>query len=802
MLLAAFALLAPASQAATAGCDASRVDKAAGVARSLSGCGKADLARGPEGAARQALGRVSGALGVRRDTRDLGLMRKTSTGGGPRLRFQQFVGGVPVRKGQIAVALGKDGKVLHVGSGAVSDTTLDTTPSVSRADALRTARRRVPGGFDTVVPARTQLIAEPSARGTLRLAWHVTLAARKPRGDWNVIVSATSGDVLKAWDAIVRVNGSALTYSPNPVQMTGNTNLRDIGDSDQSALTTARAPFTLTDLDPAPETRLRGTFANAAPSVDPLHCVSGYVPGEAQASNPARDYTTYLRSQNAFEEVQAYLALTRVQQLYEGLGFDIFSSPVRINVHCDGEDNSFFSPSDDGLHMGDGGVDDAEDSDVTVHEFGHATQDAQVPGFGPGGPDTEQRAMGEGFGDFLATYTYLQDGNATYQANRRFCVMEWDATAYNPVVAGNGGSGCLRWVNGRNENDGSDIGTYPGAPQEEHDDGRYWSAMLTCVFQGIEPSLGTAAARDRMLTLVLAHHEDLVPTDDDFAFADSLDALRAEDQARFGGNEVPLIDRCGEQRLGIGTPPAVSGSLSPSQPDGANGWYRSVPSVAWSVSDPESAIVSSNCPTGVPTSDSTAQTLSCSATSAGGTTMRTLTYRRDATPPQLAPRLSVARPRAGQSVRASANASDATSGVAAQACDTPDTSTPGRKSVACAATDVAGNQTARSFAYRVGGTGFKISKVRVSRTGTVTFRLRATRSVRVRIRAKSAKVKFRTQSKRLTKNRNIKVTLKLTATQRAAFVRKLRTGRRQKVVVTLKPTGEKLLKRTLRVRRR
>ena len=47
------------------GCDGARVDRGAGVARSLSGCGTADLARGAEGAARQALGRVSGALGVR-----------------------------------------------------------------------------------------------------------------------------------------------------------------------------------------------------------------------------------------------------------------------------------------------------------------------------------------------------------------------------------------------------------------------------------------------------------------------------------------------------------------------------------------------------------------------------------------------------------------------------------------------------------------------------------------------------------------------------------------------------------------
>jgi hypothetical protein len=29
-----------------------------------------------------------------------------------------------------------------------------------------------------------------------------------------------------------------------------------------------------------------------------------------------------------------------------------------------------------------GGVDDAEDADVILHEYGHAIQDNQVPGFG------------------------------------------------------------------------------------------------------------------------------------------------------------------------------------------------------------------------------------------------------------------------------------------------------------------------------------------------------------------------------------------------------------------------------------
>ena len=520
---------------------------------------------------------------MRRDTRDLGLLRISRTAAGARVRFQQFAAGVPVRNGQVTVALDEAGAVVHVGNGAAATTKLDTTARVSRAEALRTARRRVPSGDDTVAAPTTTLVAEPTARG-LELAWLVVLPVRQPRGDWNVVVSARSGDVLEAYDAIAHVNGTAQTYAPNPVQQTGNTGLRDLADADQAALTGARRSLALTDLD-AGSTRLEGTYVDTAPAAGTVTgCALPYNPG--QATSATRDYN-YRRSQDAFEETVAYAAITRVQRDYAAFGFPgIFAGPMKIDVHCVAADNSFYSNADDALHMGDGGVDDAEDADVTVHEFGHATQANQVPGYGPG-RNTEQRAMGEGFGDFLAAYTHLADGNAGYQADRRFCVGEWDAVSYNPASVANPGSGCLRWVDGTNERNGSDIGRYRGTPSEEHNDGRYWSAMLTCVFEGIEPSLGTEEARNRILTLVLAHNFDLVPTATNTAFADSLAALRAEDDNLFDGEEVAFIDAVrraaprqggphghdapGRQRVALAGEPRRRQRLVPQRADGRPG---------------------------------------------------------------------------------------------------------------------------------------------------------------------------------------------------------------------------------------
>src|SRR6185295_11756861 len=87
-------------------------------------------------------------------------------------------------------------------------------------------------------------------------------------------------------------------------------------------------------------------------------------------------------------------------------------------------DNSFYSPQSQDITYGLGGVDDAEDAEVILHEYGHSIQDDQVPGFGS---SAEAGAMGEGFGDYLAGTMGAQQSGGFQDA----CVAEWDATSYS-----------------------------------------------------------------------------------------------------------------------------------------------------------------------------------------------------------------------------------------------------------------------------------------------------------------------------------------------------------------------------------
>jgi Zn-dependent metalloprotease len=101
-------------------------------------------------------------------------------------------------------------------------------------------------------------------------------------------------------------------------------------------------------------------------------------------------------------------------------------------------------------------VDDAEDAEVIVHEYGHSVQDNQVPGFGS---TPEAGAIGEAFGDYLAV-TVSEHFAPTPDEP---CVADWDSTSYTSTTPH-----CLRRVDGNKHYPESLVG-------EVHADGEIWS---------------------------------------------------------------------------------------------------------------------------------------------------------------------------------------------------------------------------------------------------------------------------------------------------------------------------------------
>jgi hypothetical protein len=94
-----------------------------------------------------------------------------------------------------------------------------------------------------------------------------------------------------------------------------------------------------------------------------------------------------------------------------------------------------------------------------------------------------------------------------------------------------------------------------------------------------------------------------------------------------------LADRAVAMALDA-TTPVISPVVTPAAPDGANGWYRGPVTVTWNASDPESPVVDPIGCGAVGPGDGTS-VVTCSATSAGGTTSFPLTIRRDSSAPSI-----------------------------------------------------------------------------------------------------------------------------------------------------------------------
>jgi hypothetical protein len=142
--------------------------------------------------------------------------------------------------------------------------------------------------------------------------------------------------------------------------------------------------------------------------------------------------------------------------------------------------------------------------------------------------------------------------------------------------------------------------------------------------------------------------------------------------------------------------PSVNGTL------GNNGWYTSNVSVSWSVVDNESTVTMQvGCDPQTMSTDSAGITFTCQATSAGGMDSQNVTINRDATAPVLSPTVSPNPVPLNSTATASPGESDATSGLSSASCGTVTTSSVGSFTVACTATDNAGNVANASASYVV-----------------------------------------------------------------------------------------------------
>jgi hypothetical protein len=135
---------------------------------------------------------------------------------------------------------------------------------------------------------------------------------------------------------------------------------------------------------------------------------------------------------------------------------------------------------------------------------------------------------------------------------------------------------------------------------------------------------------------------------------------------------------------------------------GDGDFYTGPASVKWTVTDPDSPIVKSGCEDATVSADTAGKTFTCTATSRGGTTKRSVTIKRDATAPELTVPAAIVKQADGADGATVTYAPSATDGIDAAPVVTcspaSDTRFPlGTTTVTCTAKDAAGNATTKTF---------------------------------------------------------------------------------------------------------
>jgi hypothetical protein len=476
-----------------------------------------------EAIARAYLHTHAGAAGLSMGA--LELVELQESPGAHHARFQQSIAGVPVFGGYATVSIPKHSDAVSfaldrrrpVFDASAAGVPVDETEAVAHAMALTgtTTLRDAAAARTVYVPIESKHV----------LGWEVTLPALRPYGDWLVLLQASDGAALLKRDLLRYDSGQV--FDPNPVVSSGAV-IPPPNDCESGAHETALA----TEYETKPllgiqagQNKLKGDFVDlTAPGI------VGSIFTAGQANEPSRNYIFPCDDQR-FEEVMVYHHVDAAQRKIQALGFNgnssILARPLPAHAHfedgsLDFQCNAFYSPLDRGIHMGEGSAgtcaDIAEDADFILHEYGHALQDDQVPGWGFGAPLAVEQtlAMGEGFGDYLAAAV---TGDP--------CWSEWAITG---PTACNGSPG-LRWLQTSKvfPADFEACRGTPSSPAEPHCAGDIWSAALwdLSVLLGDDQD-----ARDLVLKLALDAHFYLDPVS---TFSDGAAAIVQADIDLFAG---------------------------------------------------------------------------------------------------------------------------------------------------------------------------------------------------------------------------------------------------------------------------
>lgn len=400
--------------------------------------------------------------------------------------YTQYVDGLPVLGGEVIERVDRDGRVREL------HRAIATAAPKRALIAKRSALWMVPAGA-----VRDEQLVAVNISGEARPAWRVVVEENlhEPTAHY---IDAVSGALLLSQPLFARITAKGRVFDPNPVTKLNDPSLRDQNDAAAAVPETAYSLVDLLELNP--------TGMLAGPNVQ---IVDNDAPSTPHAD--ASQSLLFDRSQPQFEEVNVYFHVDRSDRYLQSLGYTgarrIVGYAIPIDPHSvSGSDNSLYvgsaTPGQGKLYFGDGGVDDAEDSDIVLHEFCHAIQDWIAPSVFFGTSFSQSRAMGEGYSDYWAYSSNYEPGLGS--GRDPYCLAEWDARCGGDDSSQNCGysdnADCLRRVDSAKTMNDYVNGETSGT---EHKNGEIWSSALREIFDALVRRHGVTDGRRLTDTLVI-----------------------------------------------------------------------------------------------------------------------------------------------------------------------------------------------------------------------------------------------------------------------------------------------------------
>lgn len=366
-------------------------------------------------------------LGTRPVAGSLALSYAKTSPGGRHFSFVQQLDGVPVSGTQIKLTTYPDGRVMRIKGNWMSRLPQADYPAQVDTTALTTQAALRYGG-----KVFTQGRIYWQTPKQLVPAWLVETIHEADGGSHATVWDAHTHTLLAEWDRTRHMGDRdttalAYVYMPNPLATAGRSynqypSWADNADQANDSLNGQRQTVIL-----------KGLHYDA--QKDSIYLIGPYVRitelgGPAIPPVRTKDAEFFFdRSQYGFEQVNVYYHIDTMQRWVQSLGFtDLFNDTIEVDAQAQTADNSFFSPmgSQGQLLIGTGGVDDGEDAEVVVHEYGHALSNAASPDNRDG---MERSAIEEGTADYICASYSRAVGDNTWAK-----LFDWDG--HNPFWPG------------------------------------------------------------------------------------------------------------------------------------------------------------------------------------------------------------------------------------------------------------------------------------------------------------------------------------------------------------------------------